>query len=386
MDKEANEPNRFGWIVEIDPFDATSTPVKHTALGRARHEGAEMIVNKSGQVVVYSGDDLPFEYVYRFVSKDRIREGDKAHNMRLLSEGTLSVARYNEDGTVTWLPLVYGEGPLTSANGFNSQADVLIDARLAADVLKATPMDRPEDVQPHPASGKIFVILTNNERRKPEQTDKANPRPENNFGHIIEMTAPDGDHTAATYRWDMLVKCGDPRVAEVGALWHPDTSENGWFAAPDNCAIDAEGRLWIATDQGKQLVQDAAHRRPLCIGNRRRNTRPLAVVFQRTGRSRDVRAVFHFGRQYRVRRRAASRHRRRQGLETVRPGILLRRPRNPLAGLRAEHAAAPFGGRHPQKRRRQDRERHVVRSRSGGRGEGAPSGTPRCKVRLREPC
>ena len=156
MDKEANEPNRFGWIVEIDPFDATSTPVKHTALGRARHEGAEMIVNKSGQVVVYSGDDSPFEYVYRFVSKDRIREGDKAHNMRLLSEGTLSVARYNEDGTVTWLPLVFGEGPLTSANGFNSQADVLIDARLAADVLKATPMDRPEDVQPHPASGKII--------------------------------------------------------------------------------------------------------------------------------------------------------------------------------------------------------------------------------------
>src|SRR6185503_7828874 len=174
-----------------------------------------MIVSKSGQVVVYSGDDSPFEYVYRFVSKDRIREGDKAHNMRLLSEGTLSVARYDEDGTVTWLPLVYGQGPLTSANGFNSQADVLIDARLAADVLKATPMDRPEDVQPHPASGKIFVILTNNERRKPEQTDKANPRPENNFGHIIEMTAPDGDHTAATYRWDILVKCGDPRVAEV---------------------------------------------------------------------------------------------------------------------------------------------------------------------------
>ena len=170
VDKEANESNRFGWIVEIDPSDATSTPVKHTALGRARHEGAEMIVNKSGQVVVYSGDDLPFEYVYRFVSKDRIKEGDKAHNMRLLSEGTLSVARYNEDGSVTWLPLVYGEGPLTPANGFNSQADVLIDARLAADVLKATPMDRPEDVQPHPASGKIFVILTNNERRKPEQS------------------------------------------------------------------------------------------------------------------------------------------------------------------------------------------------------------------------
>jgi secreted PhoX family phosphatase len=255
VDKEANESNRFGWIVEIDPLDPKSIPVKHTALGRARHEGAEMIVNKSGQIVVYSGDDSPFEYVYRFVSKDRIREGDRAHNMRLLSEGTLSVARYNEDGTVTWLPLVFGEGPLTSANGFNSQADVLIDARLAADVLKATPMDRPEDVQPHPTSGKIFVMLTNNERRRPEQADRANPRPENIFGHIVEMTAPDSDHTAGTYRWDILVKCGDPRVAEVGALWHPDTSGNGWFAAPDNCAIDAEGRLWIATDRGSNWAK-----------------------------------------------------------------------------------------------------------------------------------
>jgi secreted PhoX family phosphatase len=249
VDKEANEPNRFGWIVEIDPFDAASTPVKHTALGRFRHEGAEVIVNRNGQVVIYSGDDAQFDYVYRFVSKDRIREGDKAHNMRLLSEGTLSVARYNDDGTVTWLPLLFGDGPLTPANGFNSQADVVIDARLAADLLEATPMDRPEDVQPH-SSGKVIVILTNNERRRPEQINKTNPRPENNFGHIIEMTAPDGDHTVDTYRWEMLVQCGDPRIAEVGALWHPDTSENGWFASPDNAAIDAEGRLWIATDQG----------------------------------------------------------------------------------------------------------------------------------------
>jgi hypothetical protein len=250
VDKEANEPNRFGWIVEIDPFEPASTPVKHTALGRFRHEGAETIVNKDGRVVIYSGDDAQFDYVYRFVSRDRIRPGDKAHNMRLLSEGTLSAARFNDDGTATWLPLVFGEGPLTPANGFNLQADVLIDARLAADLLRATPMDRPEDVQPHPSSGRVFVMLTNNARRKPEQVDKANPRAENRFGHIIEMTAPDGDHAAATFRWDILIKCGDPRVAAVGALWHPGTGADGWFGSPDNCAIDAQGRLWVATDQG----------------------------------------------------------------------------------------------------------------------------------------
>ncbi len=254
VDKEANEPNRFGWIVEIDPTDPASTPVKHTALGRFRHEGAETIVNKDGRVVVYSGDDSPFEYVYRFVSRERIRPGDtpgdRAHNMRLLSEGTLSVARFNDDGSVTWLPLVFAEGPLTPANGFNSQADVTIDARLAADLLKATPMDRPEDVQPHPSNGKVYVMLTNNARRRPEQADKANPRPENTFGHVIELTAPDGDHAAATYRWDILIKCGDPRVAQVGAQWHPQQSADGWFGSPDNCTFDAEGRLWISTDQG----------------------------------------------------------------------------------------------------------------------------------------
>jgi uncharacterized protein len=255
VDKEPNEPNRHGWIVEIDPFDPAATPVKHTALGHFRHEGAEMIVNKDGRVVVYSGDDAQFEYVYRFVSNERYRPGDKAHNMGLLSEGTLSVARFDEDGTLKWLPLVFGEGPLTPENGFRSQADVVIDARLAADLLGATPMDRPEDVQPHPSTGKVWVMLTNNERRQPDQRNKANPRAENVFGHIVEMTPPDGDHGADAFRWDVMIRCGDPRIAAVGALWHPDTSASGWFASPDNCAVDAQGRLWVATDQGRSWAK-----------------------------------------------------------------------------------------------------------------------------------
>ena len=328
VDKEPNEPNRFGWIVEIDPTDARSTPVKHTALGRFRHEGAEVIVNKDGRVVVYSGDDAQFDYVYRFVSAGRYVTGDRANNMRLLSEGTLSVARFEDDGSVTWLPLVFGESPLTAANGFQSQADVMIDVRLAADLLKATRMDRPEDVQPHPTSGKVWVLLTNNERRRPEQIDKANPRPQNEFGHIIEMMAPDADHTAATYKWSMLIVCGDPRVAEVGAVWHPETSASGWFAAPDNCAIDAQGRLWIATDQGaawskKTNKLDGLYARR----DRGRKARALEAVFPIPGRCGTVWAVLHAGRRDRLRRRPAPGHGRRQGLEGVRPRVRASRTR-----------------------------------------------------------
>ena len=247
--QEPNEPNRFGWLVEIDPADPASTPIKRTALGRFKHEGAGVTVNKTGRVVVYSGDDERFDYVYKFVSAGTYDPAaDKATNGRLLDEGTLYVARYSGDGSLEWLPLVHGQGLLTAANGFRNQADVLINARLAGDHLGATKMDRPEDIDVNPKTGKVYVMLTNNSRRKPEQIDAANPRPENLFGHIIEMTPPDGDHAAQTASWDILVRCGDPSVAEVGATFSAATSKEGWFGMPDNCAIDNQGRLWIATD------------------------------------------------------------------------------------------------------------------------------------------
>jgi secreted PhoX family phosphatase len=248
VSKETNEPNRFGWVVEIDPFDPTSTPKKRTAMGRVKHEGAAGIIARDGRYVVYTGDDERMDYVYKFVTRGTVDRNNRTANANLLDDGTLYVARYNADGTGEWLPLVHGQGPLTAANGFNSQADVLIGARHAGDALGATKMDRPEDVEANPKTNKVYVILTNNSNRKPNEVDAANPRAANHFGHIIEMTPQDGDHAAAKFTWEILVKCGDHTVAAVGASFSSATTKDGWFGMPDNLAVDVDGRLWIATD------------------------------------------------------------------------------------------------------------------------------------------
>lgn len=254
VQKEPHEPLRFGWVVELDPYDARSLPMKRTALGRVRHEAATMVLSRRGYAVVYMGDDERFEYIYKFVSARRYNPANRAANLRLLDTGTLYVARFREDGTGEWLPLVFGQGPLVSANGFTSQACVLINTRYAADLLGATKMDRPEDIETHPHTGKVYAVMTNNTRRTPEQVDPANPRPNNRHGHIIEIIEEAGEHAATRFRWDIFIACGDPSNPSDRAYYqgHRDVS---WFSCPDNLVFDDRGRMWVTTDGQSSTIK-----------------------------------------------------------------------------------------------------------------------------------
>ena len=265
LTKEPNEPFRFGWVVEIDPYDPTFVPRKRTALGRTKHEAATTVVAPSGQVVVYLGDDQQFDYIYKFVTKGRFNPGRREDNFDLLDDGTLYVAKLNDDNTGSWIELSMKNPTLKTL--FSSDGEILVKTRLAADAVGATAMDRPEDVQPNPVNGKVYLTMTNNSARvllRPDAGEvAANPRVPNFGGHIIELTENNGDHAAKKFQWEIFLLCGNPEIdlkTEQSELTpglassatffagYADVSNLGKVASPDNIAFDSRGNLWIATD------------------------------------------------------------------------------------------------------------------------------------------
>ena len=228
-----NEENRFGWVVEIDPQDASQVPVKRTALGRCKHEGAAVVTGQGNRVVVYCGDDQRFDYIYKYVSDDDWKSMFK-NGMHPLDHGKLYAARFNDDGTGDWLELTIDNPDLAAR--FNDQAEVLTFARIAADIVGATPMDRPEWTDVDERNEYVYCTLTNNSQR--QEPSAANPQAPNPDGHIIRWKDSD-EYTGTTFDWEIFIFASDLRGTE-------DT-----FTDPDGIWIDPDGRLFIQTDGGQ---------------------------------------------------------------------------------------------------------------------------------------
>ncbi|MEU6995849.1 PhoX family protein [Streptomyces sp. NPDC046465] len=277
--QEPNEANRFGWVVELDPYDPESTPRKRTALGRFKHEAAQPRLTHDGRPVVYMGDDEKFDYFYKFVSSKRVAKGTSRaaheHNLSLLDEGTLYVARLSGDspadeidgkgtlpedgefdGSGQWIPLATagpGGKAVSHVEGMTAE-EVYVFTRLAGDKVGATKMDRPEDIEPSPHTGKVYVALTNNsDRGKAGKAgaDEANPRNLNKHGQILELTERRNRAEATTFAWSLFLVAGDPNDPSTYFAGFPKERVSP-ISCPDNVAFDPHGNLWISTD-GNQL-------------------------------------------------------------------------------------------------------------------------------------
>ena len=253
--QEPNESNRFGWIVEIDPFSPGSIPQKRTALGRFKHENAAFTLTKDGRPVIYMGDDQANDYIYKFVSKHKYVPGGKTSH--LLDEGDLYVARFDAGkasgdfaGTGQWLLLDKNANPTLRANTqLTNQAAVLVHARMAGDAVGATKMDRPEWVSVHPKTGEVYVTLTNNSGRK--VANEANPREKNLYGQIVRWREAGSDAAATSFEWDIFVLAGNPSVYKDRKdlrSGSANVTADNTFNSPDGLAFDRDGRLWIQTD------------------------------------------------------------------------------------------------------------------------------------------
>ncbi|MEM9238622.1 MAG: PhoX family phosphatase, partial [Pseudomonadota bacterium] len=247
ISKNPNEPNRAGWVVEIDPSDASSTPKKRTGLGRIKHENAATVLAPSGHVVVYMGDDERGEYMYKFVSDDVYTPGGDTEN--LLNEGTLFAAKFNADGTGDWVALT------PESTGMDAM-EILVHTRMAASAVGATTMDRPEWVAVNPVAAEGYCALTNNRNRgvKPNaggddtSVNGPNPREANNFGQIVRWFPANDDHATAAFRWDLYVMAGNPVTQEGAYKGSSNVTEGNMFNSPDGMMFDSSGLLWIQTD------------------------------------------------------------------------------------------------------------------------------------------
>ncbi|MFJ7335583.1 PhoX family protein [Streptomyces sp. NPDC101116] len=276
--REPNEVHRFGYVVEFDPYDPASTPRKHTALGRFKHEAATVRLTHDGRPVVYSGDDERFDYFYKFVGSKRMRHGHsravREHNLSLLDEGTLYVARLTGDspaleidgtgrlpedgefdGGGEWIPLATAtaKGAVSHVAGMSAE-EVFVFTRLAGDKVGATKMDRPEDIEPNPVTGKVYVALTNNSNRgvgSNATADEANPRNANKHGHVLELTERWNRPESTRFAWSLFLVAGDPDDPATYFAGFPKDSVSP-ISCPDNVAFDPHGNLWISTD-GAQL-------------------------------------------------------------------------------------------------------------------------------------
>lgn len=243
-----NEPNRFGWVVEIDPFEPDSVPIKRTAFGRFSRECVAPALAENGQMAFYSGDDTRGEYIYKFVPSQRYDETAPQRNRHLLDDGVLYVARFDDNGQGEWLALQHGKNGLTPTNGFDDQQSVLVNARAAADKLGATPMDRPEWAAVNPHNRDVYVSLTNNHLRGSEfEINAANPRTDNRHGQIVTLREHDNDPAATAFKWELFVLAGE----QENSASAPNLTGNiqgDIFSSPDGLGFDADGRLWILTD------------------------------------------------------------------------------------------------------------------------------------------
>ncbi|MCA0043576.1 PhoX family protein [Celeribacter litoreus] len=247
LSKEPNEPYRHGWVTEINPLDPSSTPIKHTALGRFKHENAEMVQANDGRVVVYMGDDERGEFMYKFVSNGTWTEGGSTEG--LLSDGTLYVAKFNDDMTGAWLPLT----PETTGMSIE---EILVFSRIAGSKVGATTMDRPEWIAANPLKCEAYCALTNNKNRgiktnaggDETPVGGPNPREANKYGQIVRWTPTGEDHGSETFAWDLYVMAGNPNVHDNAYGGSDNVTAGNMFNSPDGMAFSSDGYLWIQTD------------------------------------------------------------------------------------------------------------------------------------------